>query len=86
MVTLTLSRAKELSRWKIRANCIAPGYVHTDILDGHRSGEVDMMIKHIPLGCLGEPEDVAHLALFLASDRARYITGETIRIDGGLSI
>lgn len=86
LVTLTKSLAKELSRWKIRANCIAPGYVATEILSGNRSEEVERMIKHIPLRCVGEPSDVANLALFLASEKARYITGETIVVDGGLSI
>lgn len=87
IVTLTKSVAKELGRWNIRANCIAPGYIQSDLMDTFATSEEDKrMFKQIPLGRVGRPGDVADLALFLASDRSKYITGETIRIDGGLSI
>jgi 3-oxoacyl-[acyl-carrier protein] reductase len=87
IVTLTKSVAKELGRWNIRANCIAPGYIQSDLMDTFATSEEDKrMFKQIPLGRVGTPGDVADLALFLASDESRYITGETIRIDGGLSI
>jgi len=86
IVTLTKSLAKELGRWNIRANCIAPGYIQTDLLETDKTEEVKQMIKTIPLRRTGTPEEVADLALFLASDQSKYITGGTIRIDGGLSI
>jgi len=86
IITLTKSLAKELGRWNIRTNCIAPGYIQTDLLEMDRTEEVKQMIKTIPLRRTGAPEEVADLALFLASDQSKYITGETIRIDGGLSI
>ena len=87
IVTLTKSMAKELGRWNIRANCIAPGYIQSDLMDTFAENEEDKrMFKQIPLRRVGIPGDVADLALFLASDQSKYITGETIRIDGGLSI
>jgi len=86
IVTLTKSLAKELGRWNIRVNCIAPGYVQTELMDTFKSQEDKQMLRQIPLRRIGTPEDIADLALFLASDKSRYITGETIRIDGGLSI
>jgi len=86
IVTLTKSLAKELGRWNIRANCIAPGYVQTELMDTFKSEGDKQMLKQIPLHRVGTPEDIADLALFLASDKSKYITGETIRIDGGLSI
>lgn len=86
IIALTKAMAKELSRWKIRVNCIAPGFIQTEIVDALESEETKALMKHIPLGAAGRPEDVAELAVFLASDKAGYITGETIRIDGGLSI
>ena len=86
IVTLTKTLAKELGRWNIRANCIAPGYVQTELMDTFKGEEDKRMLKQIPLRRVGTPEDIADLALFLASNKSRYITGETIRIDGGLSI
>lgn len=86
IVVLTKSLAKELGRWNIRANCIAPGYVQTELMDTFKSEEDKQMLKQIPLRRVGTPEDIADLALFLASDKSKYITGETIRIDGGLSV
>ena len=87
VVTLTKSMAKEFGRWNIRANCIAPGYIKSDLMDKFAKSQEDKrMSTQIPLRQVGTPEDVADLALFLASNRSKYITGETIRIDGGLSI
>ncbi len=84
MVTMTQALAKEMGRWKIRVNAIAPGYIQTDLMDTFNSEMDKHTIKQIPLQSVGTPEDVANLAVFLASDKARYITGETIKIDGGL--
>ena len=84
MVTMTQALAKEMGRWKIRVNAIAPGYIKTDLMDTFNSEMDKHTIKQIPLQSVGTPEDVANLAVFLASDKARYITGETIKIDGGL--
>lgn len=85
IVTLTKSLAKELGRWNIRVNCIAPGYIQTELMEHFKSEEDKQIVKYIPLRRTGFPEEVAELALFLASEKSKYITGETIRIDGGLS-
>jgi len=80
----TKSLAKELGSRNITVNSVAPGFIETDMtsfLDEDAKKEV---IKTIPLKRLGKPEDVAKLVLFLASDGASYITGQTISIDGGL--
>jgi len=87
IVTLTKSIAKELVRWNTRANCIAPANIQSNWMYTYAKSEEDKrMFKQIPLRRVGTPGDIADLALFLASDQSKYITGETIRIDGGLSI
>ena len=81
---LTKAVAKELGSRGICCNAIAPGFIDTEMTE--RLAKKEELIKAIPLGHMGSTEDVAELALFLASDRASYITGEVIRVDGGLAI
>ena len=83
MIGLAKSIAQELGSRGVRANAIAPGFVTTDMTKDLQSEEY---LKLIPLKRLGKPEDVANLAAFLAEDISDYITGEVIRIDGGLAI
>lgn len=78
LLGLTKSLALELASRKITVNAIAPGLIKTDMTAG-----VDIS-DQIPLGCAGEPEDIAHAAVFLASEQARYITGHTLDVNGGL--
>ena len=78
--------AKEYGRKNVRCNVIAPGYIATEmtaVLDEAQTTEVK---RQIPLARLGNPEDVAKLALFLASDASSYITGEVIKVDGGMYV
>ena len=82
LIGLTKSVARELASRNICCNAIAPGFIQTAMTDGLESPLMDK----IPLGRVGLPEEVASLAAFLASDEAAYITGEVIRIDGGLAI
>lgn len=84
LIGLTKSVAKELATRGICCNAIAPGFIATDMTAGF-SGE-EALIKSIPMGRMGLPEEVAELALFLVSDKASYITGEVIRVDGGLAM
>ncbi len=90
MIGLTKSLAKELGRYNIRVNCVAPGLVETDMVNDLRKNEktnawLEFAVKElIPLKRIGEPEEIAELVHFLASNRASYMTGQIIEIDGGL--
>ena len=84
LIGLTKSMAKELASRNIRCNAIAPGFIQTDMTDMLKEEVRDAYLKAIPLGTFGQVEDIANLALFLASDRAKYITGQVINVDGGL--
>jgi 3-oxoacyl-[acyl-carrier protein] reductase len=81
LIGATRSLAKELAKRKITVNAIAPGLVETDMIS---ELPVDKLLQHIPMQRLGTPQEVADLVAFLASDRAGYITGQVIGIDGGL--
>ena len=83
IIAMTKSAARELSSRNVCVNAIAPGFISTDMTKELDSEEI---LTRIPLKRLGSPEDVANLAAFLASGASDYITGETIRIDGGLAI
>lgn len=85
IIGVTKSLARELGSRKITVNAIAPGYFPTALTDVLTDEIMERALDLIPLGRLGEVEEVAHLARFLASDKAAYITGEVIRIDGGLA-
>lgn len=81
----SLAIAKEAANYKINVNVIAPGYIKTKITDRMPDTEREKAISKLPIGHFGEPEDVAELACFLASDAAKYIVGQIIAIDGGYS-
>ena len=84
IIALTKSTAKELASRNVRANAIAPGFIETDMTAALSPEVVENYAKAIPLGKMGHAEDIANLCLFLASDGAKYITGQTINVDGGL--
>ncbi|MEO0098022.1 MAG: 3-oxoacyl-[acyl-carrier-protein] reductase [candidate division WOR-3 bacterium] len=84
IIGFTKSVAKEVASRNITVNCIAPGFILTPMTDSLPSEIKERYIKNIPLGRPGMPEEVANLCLFLASDFADYITGQVIRIDGGM--
>lgn len=79
---LTLSLARELAPHGIRVNAVAPGVIHTDMVDALPASVIDPLIASIPLGRIGEPSDIANAYLFLASDMASYISGAVIPVDG----
>lgn len=83
VIGLTKALAKELGPSGIRVNCVAPGPILTDMLTQFDFIDLDAVAADVPLGRLGQPEDVAELFAFLASDRASYITGQIIGCDGG---
>ena len=80
----TRALAKEVAARNITVNCIAPGFIETDMTKHFQDDELENIINQIPAFKMGNPENIADLALFLASDKANYITGQTISVDGGL--
>lgn len=84
LIGFTKSVAKELASRGIRCNAVAPGFIRTDMTAELSEEVIAELRNRIPLGTLGEPEDVAGLIRFLASDEARYITGQVITVDGGM--
>ena len=86
VIGLTKALAKELGPSRIRVNCVAPGVIDTE-MNGHLSpADLDALREETPLEAIGTPEDVANLLLFLASDKAGFITGQVIAPNGGLVI
>ena len=86
IIGLTKSSSKELASRGITVNCIAPGYIATEMTDQLTDKVKEDIINRIPLGYIGNTNNVATAALFLASDEAGYITGQTISVDGGMLI
>lgn len=84
MIGFTKSLAREVATRDITVNAIAPGFVDTDMTRALDEGQVEALTGQIPAGRLGAPADVAAAAVFLASDAAGYITGETLNVNGGL--
>ena len=86
LIGFTKSLAQEFASRKVTSNAIAPGFIATDMTDAIPEKIKEEMLKKIPLGSLGEPNDIASLTAFLASDDARYITGQVITCDGGMTM
>ena len=86
IIGLTRSAAKELGSRGITVNAIAPGFIRTDMTDGLNDELKKKILSAISLGSFGTVEDIAHAACFLASDEARYITGQVLAVDGGISM
>lgn len=84
IIGMTKSAARELGSRGITVNAIAPGFIQTDMTDSLSDDMKNQMLGAISLGSFGKVEDIAYTAAFLASDRARYITGQVIQVDGGI--
>lgn len=84
LIGLTKATAKELASRGITANCIAPGYIETDMTNRLPEKMKNALIEQIPLGRIGQATDIAATVCFLASDEAGYITGQTFTVDGGM--
>ena len=84
VIGFTKAMAKELASRGITVNAIAPGFIRSDMTDVLPDKVKEAMLAGIPLGRAGEPDDVAKAALFLASDQAAYITGQVLKVDGGM--
>lgn len=86
VIGMTKTWARELGRHKIRVNAVAPGFIATEMVRQMPAKVLDSMISHTPLGRLGKPEEVAEAYCWLASDRASFITGTVLSVDGGVVV
>ena len=84
LLGLTKSVARELARRNITVNAITPGFIVTDMTDGMTDKARESMTEQIPLGRLGEADDVANAVIFLASDQSSYVTGQVLGVNGGM--
>ena len=86
VIGMTKTWARELGRYGIRVNAVAPGFVKTEIINAMPEKVLEGMVAHTPMGRIGDVEDIAEAYLWLASDAATWVTGTTISVDGGLVI
>ncbi len=84
MIGMTKSLAREVASRGITANCIAPGFIETPMTSELNAKQVEAIAAAIPSGCFGKPEDIAAAVVYLGSDEARYVTGETLHVNGGM--
>jgi len=81
---MTRALAREIGSRNITVNCVAPGFIDTDMTKGLGEGQHEALLTQIPLGRLGQPEDIAHAVAFLAGPSAAYVTGTTLHVNGGM--
>lgn len=86
VVSLTKTVARELATRGVNVNAIAPGAIETPMTASMDQDALQALLSTVPMGHMGKPEDIAECVAFLASDRAKYITGEVIRVDGGIAM
>lgn len=86
LIGLTKSLAKELASRNIQVNTICPGYISTDMTSAHGDKLIENVIKQIPMERLGDPVEIARMVVFFASEASNYITGQTIAVDGGMTM
>jgi 3-oxoacyl-[acyl-carrier protein] reductase len=86
IIGMTRTWARELGRYKIRVNAVAPGFVATEILRSMPPKVLDAMVERTPLGRMGQPEDIANAYAWLASDQASFVTGHCLSVDGGVVV
>lgn len=86
MVGMTKSLAREVASRGVTANCIAPGFIETPMTGALNEKQVETIAAAIPAGTFGKPEDIAAAVIYLASNEARYVTGETIHVNGGMAM
>ena len=86
MIGLTKALAKEVGPSGIRVNAVSPGVVMTDMMKGFSAEDVAALRDETPLMTLGTPEDIAEAVLYLSSDKARFITGQVLSVNGGMVI
>jgi 3-oxoacyl-[acyl-carrier protein] reductase len=86
VIGMTKVWARELGKFGIRVNAVAPGFIATEILASMPPKVIESMVGHTPLGRMGKPEDIANAFVWLASDAASFVTGTVVSVDGGLVV
>jgi 3-oxoacyl-[acyl-carrier protein] reductase len=86
VIGMTKVWARELGRYNIRVNAVAPGFIATEILDSMPEKIIERMKARVPLGRLGQPREIANTYLFLASDEASFVSGAVLRVDGAIVV
>lgn len=86
VIGMTKVWARELGRHNIRVNALAPGFILTEMVQQMPQKVLDNMVAHTPLGRMGQPRDIANAYVFLSTDEASFITGQTLRVDGGIVV
>jgi len=86
VIGMTRTWARELGRYGIRVNAVAPGFIKTEILESMPQKVLDAMVAHTPVGRMGETSDIANAYVWLASDAASFVTGTVLSVDGGLVV
>ncbi|MCY4192094.1 MAG: 3-oxoacyl-[acyl-carrier-protein] reductase [Rhodospirillaceae bacterium] len=86
MIGMTKSMAAEVAARGITLNCIAPGFIKSDMTDILNDKQKATIIDHVPVGKIGDPEDIGAAAVYLASDEAAYVTGQTLHVNGGMAM
>ncbi len=84
VISFTKTWARELGKYNIRVNAVAPGFIATDMVKGMPPKVLETMAQHTPLGRMGEPADIANAYVWLASDAAKFVSGAVLSVDGGL--
>jgi 3-oxoacyl-[acyl-carrier protein] reductase len=84
VINFTKTWARELGRYGIRVNCVAPGFIATEMVKAMPPKVLDSMTANTPLGMMGDPADIANAYVWLASDAARFVHGAVLSVDGGL--
>jgi 3-oxoacyl-[acyl-carrier protein] reductase len=86
LIGMTRTWARELGKYKIRVNAVAPGFIATEILNAMPEKVLEGMVARTPLGRMGRPEDIANAYVWLASDAAAFVTGTVLSVDGGIVV
>lgn len=84
VISFTKTWARELGKFRIRVNCVAPGFIATEMVKSMPEKVLESMAAHTPLGTMGEPADIANAYVWLASDAAKFVHGAVLSVDGGL--
>ena len=84
LIAMSKSLAREYAKKNVRVNCISPGFIESDMTSILKDDQKEMLLKNIPMAKMGKGEDIANIAMFLASNLSGYITGETIHVNGGM--